>query len=89
MAKQFTNGFDTWRETHFEVSSFIGAEQQKNLNMYRENVINETAESGGSMAVSALAEIWTDEFETLNKDREWDGEFFDEIEKFLTEKNKL
>jgi hypothetical protein len=35
-----------------------------------------------------LANDLTDEFELLNKDREWDGEFFDEIERFLDEKFK-
>ena len=33
-----------------------------------------------------LAEELTDEFELLNKGRVWDGEFFDEIEEFLSEK---
>lgn len=32
-----------------------------------------------------LAEELTDKFETLNQNREWDGEFFDEIEAFLIE----
>lgn len=32
---------------------------------------------------------WTNEFEELNKGRYWDGEFFDEIDKFVENKCKL
>lgn len=33
-----------------------------------------------------LAENLTNEFEELNKDKKWNGEFFDEIYSFLTNK---
>ena len=37
-----------------------------------------------------LAQELTDKFEMLNKDREWDGDFWDEIEQFLeSELNRL
>lgn len=34
----------------------------------------------------AFAMQLTDEFEEINKDRFWDGEFYDEIDEFLNEK---
>ena len=40
----------------------------------------------GTGGMYELAEELTDEFEKLNADREWDGEFFDEIEEFITSK---
>jgi len=41
---------------------------------------------GGRGALYELAEDWTNQFEERNKNRDWDGEFFDEIEQFITEK---
>jgi hypothetical protein len=33
-----------------------------------------------------LAMNWAMEFERINKDREWDGEWYDELEAFLDKK---
>lgn len=53
-----------------------------------ESIIVDTAENSGTGGIYELGEQWTDEFEELNKGREWDGEFFDELEAFLFRKNK-
>jgi hypothetical protein len=45
--------------------------------------------SQGTGGIYELAEQWTDEFENLHLDQEWDGEFFDEIEKFCNSKNTV
>lgn len=76
--KQFPNGFSSWQETHFEVVAHIVA--TTDLEGSR---ANEAQTSKGTGGLYELAEDLTDQFETLNKDRAWDGEFFDEIHDFL------
>ena len=81
--KEFPNGFDSWYETHHEVVSFLTLEYE------RDSVTSKVAEfleRNGTGGMYELARELTDEFETLNKDREWDGEFFEEIESFLMKK---
>lgn len=90
--KNFPNGFESWQETHFEVVSYI--EQLRSQAIIESNLINEIQETKGTGGFYELAEELTDEFEKLNEGREWDGEFFDEIEDFLgkkllCQKNKL
>lgn len=89
LQKEFINGVHSWIETHYEVSSFIGYRLKESELLYTENVINETASTQGTGGLYTLAEQWTDEFEKLNEGRVWDGEFFEEINTFLTAKNKL
>lgn len=40
----------------------------------------------GMVGLFELAKSLTDEFQNIHKDREWDGEFFDEIYLFTTTK---
>lgn len=75
--KHFPNGFDSWQETHFEVVSEISRVARLGV-PYR--VIIEERGTGG---LCELAEYLTFKFEKLNEGREWDGEFFDELEAFL------
>lgn len=42
--------------------------------------------SGDSRRDAQLAVEWSEEFETKNKDREWDGEYLEEIEEFTKQK---
>ncbi len=86
MEKIFTNGFDSWQETHFEISSAIGKEIAKDV---MSSVITDVCEKQGRGGLYELAESLTNEFESLHSLREWDGEFFDEIDKFIDEKLKL
>lgn len=82
--KEFPNGFESWYETFFELS------QEFHEVLRRDNLIGEIKnayESHGRGAIYELAEQWTDEFEKINEDREWDGEFYDEIEDFFHNKN--
>lgn len=83
--KTFPNGFNNWKETYFEVTSFMIERILEDDTADTE--INRTKLSQGSTALYSLAEQWADEFEELNKGREWDGEFFDEIEQFCATKN--
>jgi hypothetical protein len=81
----FVNGFISWQETHFEIVDFIvGIRKADKL----EGVIAKRQEEQGIGGLYELAEEWTEEFEKLNEGREWDGDFFDEIEEFCELKNK-
>lgn len=79
--KKFVNGFQSWMETYTEVAMNV-CEKLKDSNSSVWRTIYNTGRGG----VYTLCEDLTDEFEELNEEREWDGEFFDEIDKFLTKK---
>jgi hypothetical protein len=84
--KEFPNGFASWQETHYEVVAAITSIALDDDN--KDNLVYKTYREDGLGGLYELAEELTDEFELLNKDREWDGEFFEEIERFLDEKFK-
>jgi hypothetical protein len=88
--KEFPNGFASWQETHYEVVAAITTELMADYeyNEFRDDLIRITLREKGHGGLYELANDLTDEFELLNKDREWDGEFFEEIERFLDEKFK-
>lgn len=75
------NGFISWTETHFEVvAHLIRTENQSgSLSKIRH-------EQQGIGGLYELAEDLTSEFEKKFEGREWDGDFYDEIENFLTAK---
>jgi hypothetical protein len=73
----------SWIETHFEVSSMIALALDRDEFGHEPSTAHNVRESNGMTEVWQLAEDWTDEFEKLNEGREWDGEFYDEIEKFV------
>lgn len=82
----FKNGFMSFCETLIEVSSFI----EMTLNSYENpdtSLIHQIQEIQGRGGLYELAVKWADEFEHKNLGRAWDGEFYDEIETFLIEKN--
>lgn len=72
------NGLTSWHETHFEIVSEIVLRLHKDdstlLKYYNQH--------NGIGGMYELAEELTDKFEKKFEDFEWDGEFFDEIEKF-------
>jgi hypothetical protein len=79
--KEFPNGFASWQETHFEIVSAIADEL---LRESEDSKVVELYATNGRGAVWELAEAMTDKFEALNKGREWDGEFYDELDEFIT-----
>jgi hypothetical protein len=81
--KEFPNGFTSWQETHFEVVQRI---TQEHLKDEPQGIVKERHEAQGHGGLYELAEELTDEFENLNENRDWNGEFFDEIDEFLQEK---
>lgn len=81
--KQFPNGFKSWAETHHEIVSAIS------LIMNRDNypiLLEEIQHNQGTGGIWEFCVQLTDEFEKLNEGREWDGEFYDEIEDFIKSK---
>jgi hypothetical protein len=77
--KAFPGGFEAWAETYFEVVAAItrvldGNGESKTAALYAED---------GRGGMYVLAERLTDEFENTYRRREWDGDYFDEIENFL------
>jgi len=84
MEKQFPNGFLSWAETHHEIVSIVtlAMEDSKTMPIYLEEIQMQQGTGG----IWELCVDLTDQFEELNRDREWDGEFFDEVYEF-TRKN--
>lgn len=84
MEELFPNGFSSWYETHHEIISGITAAlKPKALKQPDGSLADRIMYTGGTGAIYELGKELTDKFEKLNKGREWDGEFFDEIEAFL------
>lgn len=80
----------SYLETFYEVTSFIEAHLGNwEGNDEVESTILERYKTGGHGSKYEIAEEWTNEFEELNKDREWDGEFFVDIEDFCRKKNEI
>lgn len=75
------NGNTNWAETHFEIVKAIVLELERETPSQKLERISRDEGTGG---LWELAESLTDKFEKENEDREWDGEYFDELEKFLS-----
>jgi hypothetical protein len=71
----------SWQETHYEVVA--GIISRIDIEGTIPNAVQKGKGTGG---LYELAKDLTDEFETINAGRQWDGEFFDVIEKFLHKK---
>lgn len=83
--KQFPRGFDSWRQAHFEVSSFI----QKCLSEEHPGYIQELNDRHGCRTLSDEAQRWTDEFEQKYKDQDWEKlDWLETILEFCEEKNQ-
>ena len=70
-----------WIETHFEMVAGIAVEMIKEPVL--STVISKRYEDQGRGGMWELAEEMTNKFIEQNKDKVWDGEFFDEIESFI------
>ena len=76
---QAHNGQQNWIETHHEIVSYITS--------FDTGVIHETQENEGIGGLWELGLAWTNEFEQLYSGAQWDGEFYDAVEKFVEDKN--
>ena len=82
-AEQFPNGFTSWYETHHEIVEYIQRTADDETGM-----VHKTREGQGIGALYEMGQELTDEFEKLHAGREWDGEFLDEVEIFLKQKEE-
>ena len=88
MAQKFPNGFKQWRETYYEVVQYINSLEEG----YVKNgtIVEDVRENEGTSGLYDLADKWTDEFETIHKDTEWESEsvgMLETLEQFLDLKN--
>jgi hypothetical protein len=83
--KDFPNGLTSWIQTHHEIVVMITLVLHKDD---RNNPLVSEYEARGTGGMYELAEDLTNKFEELHKDREWDGEFFEEIEFFFDQEIK-
>jgi len=85
-AKRFPGGFRTWAETFFEISANIATVLGSDDFEYMDTKTTRLYHEQGRAAMYDRAIELTDEFETKNEGREWDGEFFEEIDEFFIKK---
>lgn len=78
----------SWLETFFEISSSLDFLLSSPIDD-RNTAIDRANDSGGRGEILDLMIEWTNEFEEINKDREWDGEFYEEVDEFMNNKNKI
>lgn len=77
--RDFPYGFESWIETYYEIVSLI------NLNKSNP-VIEKIIDDKGIGGLHEFAKQLTHEFEIKYKDTEWDGEYFNMIEEFISNK---
>lgn len=71
---------EEYLETYYEVVSII---EEKNSNAFgSSDALMELYNTHGRGALWELAKSITDDFQSLNKNREWDGEFLEEIQSY-------
>ena len=71
-------------ETHYEMVAAITLKMEEE-DPDPNNFIIKRHEEQGIGGLYELAEELADKFQARHKDRKWDGDFFDEIEKFINE----
>jgi hypothetical protein len=71
-----------WIETHYQISAAI--EQERMHDPEPRGIVKDIDGMGGAWV---LSEKLTDEFEEMNKNREWNGEYIEELHSFI--QNKL
>ena len=79
----FINGFTSWHQTHFEISGWIALQLRKESPA---PCVSKRYDANGTGGMYELAKELTNEFEELHAYREWDGDYFDELESFLDTK---
>lgn len=83
--RRFTNGFRSWMETHHEIVAHIHQELSKPEEEWSPQ-FSLIGAMEGRAGFYDISEMWANEFELKNYGREWDGEFFDEIDEFVKKK---
>lgn len=80
--EEFPNGFDSWQEAHYDISSAIG----EALMSEHSNEAIKVEEKVGSVGIYDFARELTKKFETDNKGIIWgdEKEYYDTMEDFIT-----
>lgn len=86
LSEKFPNGITSYLETFYEVVNKFNLSWDSDLFCYNSDKLTFLYDNDGIGALYTYAEELTDEFELLNKDRKWNGEFFEEINEFLNNK---
>jgi hypothetical protein len=77
---------EEYLETYFEITMRI----THSLADYGQpDFVTKRYDNQGRGGVWELAKELTDEFQEIHKDKEWDGEFFDELDLFWEKKLQL
>ena len=78
--KKFTNGFDSWQETHFEMVQQI----IRDLENERTGKVQKVSDEFGQGGLYDLSKKLTDKFENEFEGKCWEGEsYYDSLEKFF------
>lgn len=82
--KRFPNGFESYLETHFEITSAIAlAYNEYSLT----SIVRKRHEAQGIGGLYELAQELTDEFEAQHENELWaNKDFFETIDEFITKK---
>ena len=86
--KTFVNGFESWSETHYEISTKINrlVQDDETCPLLLMDIENDKGQGG----LYELSTSLTDEFETLHQGVEWEGgsenDYYDTLEGFLAMK---
>lgn len=68
---EFPNGFESWHETHCEVSMLLQVFEEPEDLPYPASLLSKEKNKQGSTAYYTIAKLLTDEFEALVKDIDW------------------
>ncbi len=74
---QYEDGLiDSWIETFYQIAAILNYSEFEPLHTH-------IRDNGGMAELCTQTTIWTNEFEKMNEGRQWDGEFFEEVEAFM------
>lgn len=76
---------EKYLEAYYEIVESITLAMQFDTN----TVVHQIYSTQGRGGLYELAKQWTDEFQSLYGDREWDSEWLDVITDFFNSKNEL
>lgn len=84
----FSNGFQSWMETHHEIVTFISLA----LRSKKKSYVKEVHDSCGTKGLYELAYDWTEIWESAHYAVDWqetERDYWIEIEEWFNKKNKI
>lgn len=78
----------SWLETYYEIVDSITLVINDDAYDYDRSYIMRELRANGRAVLYDIAIEWTNEFEVLHADREWDGDWIDVLWTFILEKLK-